>query len=376
MRSKSQAPYLVVATSGRALAASAARGGHRSVVLDCFADTDTRKLARRCCRVAHGATQQIDPRALLAAANKLAPARACAGLVYGSGLEDQPQHLAELGARRHICGNAPETVASVKDPLRFFGLLDSLGIEHPSVSIRRPAQVQGWLVKHRGGAGGGHVRPARRDDSGAGCYFQRFESGRALSALFLADASHARVIGYNEQLPAAAAELPTHRFGGLVGGLRLAPSIEARVRAIVAALVAALGLKGLNGIDFIQRAGRVLVLEVNPRPTAALDLYDADYPEGLFDRHLRACDGELPGIAGAHRAVRGLAVVYAPAPLRIDADCPFPVWCSDLPSAGTSIGAGDPLCTVHAEGGAPEQVRRQLRQRQNVLRHALFEKAA
>ncbi len=61
-------PFLVVAVTGRALAASAARGGHRVAVLDCFADRDTRELAAGCRSVVSPRALRLDSRALLRAA--------------------------------------------------------------------------------------------------------------------------------------------------------------------------------------------------------------------------------------------------------------------------------------------------------------------
>lgn len=376
MKPDAALPYLVVATSGRALAASAARGGYRSIVLDCFADTDTQRFALHCRNVAQPATQHIDSQALLAAADEFAPAHACAGVVYGSGLECGPQRLAELGAHRRICGNTPATLRSVNQPEEFFALLDRLRIAHPAVSLCRPANVDGWLVKRIGACGGAHVRPARRDEPADGCFFQRFEAGRSLSALFLANGCDARVIGINEHLPGAAAELPGYRFSGLLGGVRLAPAVEERVGAAAASLAAALRLKGLNGIDFLLQGERLLVLEINARPTAAIEVYDEDYSAGLFDRHLRACAGELAAAERAPAAVRGCAVVYAEKALTLGPRVHFPPWCSDVPAAGTYIGSGAPICTVRASGSHAEEVRSVLRRRQEALRLDLYAQAA
>src|SRR5881396_1182103 len=104
-------PFLIAAVTGRALAASAARSGVPVVVLDCFADRDTRGLARRC---------------------------RCAGLVYGSGFEGRTGLLGRLARGRRLYGNEPSVVAAVKDVRRFLPLLDRLGIRYPETRFTAP----------------------------------------------------------------------------------------------------------------------------------------------------------------------------------------------------------------------------------------------
>jgi len=138
-------PLLLVSASGRALAQSAARARVPVVVLDLFNDLDARALAVASRGVA-GRNGKFDSRRLLAAAQELCPPESCAGLVYGSGLEGRTRLLARLGNGRTLFGNRPETVAALKDPGRFFPLLDSLGIAHPEIRLDPPADVSGWLV--------------------------------------------------------------------------------------------------------------------------------------------------------------------------------------------------------------------------------------
>jgi uncharacterized protein len=370
-------PFLVVAVTGRALAESAARAGHPVVVLDLFADRDTRAAASRTRSVRAPRRLRFDGRVLLAAAGALAaPGRGCSGLVYGAGFEDRGDLLARLAAGRHLYGNDPSVVASVRDPERFFPLLDRLNIHHPEVRLRPPRSPSGWLVKQVGGAGGAQVRFAGGPRPRAGSYFQRLEQGRTLSALFLADRRRAWLIGINEQWAAAARPGRPFLYGGAVGGVALPAGTALDLRNKLDALVAATGLVGLNGVDFLLQGEEWLVLEVNPRPTATLDLYDEDYPRGLFDWHLRACKGELPLRPARARAVRAHAVVYATAPGCVGAEFVFPSWCHDIPPPGARFVAGDPVCTVHAAGGDVAGTVALLRRRRASVERAVIVAAA
>ena len=363
--------YLIAAISGRALAASAVRGGHRVVVLDYFADRDTRGVAQACRSVVAPHALRFDRRALLAAAVELAPTEQSAGLVYGSGFEGRTKFLGRLAAGRRLCGNTPQVVAAVKDPRHFFPLLQRLGIAHPEVRFQPPVDPAGWLVKHPGGAGGGHVRHASERPARSGSYYQRFESGRILSVLILADGKRALVLGFNEQWTTAARPGTPFLFGGAVNHVALSAALTRAIDDRLQALVAATGLVGLNGVDFILRESEWLVLEVNPRPTATVELYDPDYSHGLFDAHIRACAGALPRFAAPPMAARATAVVIATAGGTLPREFNFPAWCRDLPMPGTRFAAGDPVCTVHAQAPDAGDAKGLVRTRLASLEHML-----
>jgi len=367
---RSSTSYLIVAVTGRALAASAMRGGYRVAVLDCFADRDTRALASVCRSVASSHGPRFDERVLLRAAAVLTR-QSSGGVVYGSGFEGRTELLAKLASGRSLQGNAPEVVDAVRDPAVFFPLLQRLGIAHPEVRRSAPRNSTGWLVKEPGGAGGAHVRLAGASGRPAGAYFQRLEPGRTLSALFLADGRRALTLGVNRQWTAPARPDLPFLYGGAVGGVALPRRLDRELRTGLDALVSATGLVGLNGLDFILRGDRWLALELNPRPTATMELYDPDYPRGLFRWHLHACRGELPAKAAAARATRAHAVMYAPAACRTTRGVRFPRWCRDVPMPGTRFEPGDPVCSVHA--AAPNEARAiaLLRQRCALVERAL-----
>lgn len=367
-------PLLIVSASGRALAQSAARAGLKAVVLDLFNDTDLRGLCVASERVA-SVSGKFDARRLLAAAHRLCPPQRCAGLVYGSGFESRTGLLAQLARGRRLLGNAPDTVARVKDPILFSELLDSLGILHPQVRLEPPADVAGWLVKRTGGAGGSHVKAARqRHRARAQRYFQKWQAGRTLSVLFIANGREARLIGFNEQWTATAAKGGRYCYGGAVSRIGVARALQAHVAGLLARLVHATGLTGLNGLDFILDArGDAHVLEINPRPPATIELYDAD--AGLLSLHLRACGGELPQMPQLGRA-RAHAIVYAGAALQLPASMTWPQWCTDLPDCGSFIAAGAPVCSVHAEARASEAARELVGLRHASISAALLRQAA
>jgi predicted ATP-grasp superfamily ATP-dependent carboligase len=367
-------PLLIVSASGRALARSAVRSGMPVIVLDLFNDMDVRALAVGSRAVATR-SGKFDGRRLLAAARMLCPPDRSSGLVYGSGFEGRTGLLGQLARGRLLYGNAPDTVARLKDPGRFFPLLDSLGIAHPETRMERPAGPSGWLVKRTGGAGGSHVKPAlARHRARPGRYFQRLQSGRTLSALFVADGRDARVIGINEQWTAGVACCAPYCYGGAVSGVSLPDAVRIRLEGHLERLVRATGLVGLNGLDFILESDELCVLELNPRPTATIDLYDADFANGLMALHLQACRGDLPEIVRRKHA-RAHAIVYAATASRVPRDMIWPQWCTDIPRGGSLIPAGAPVCSVHAGAASSERARELVLVRRNAM-HALLRKEA
>jgi predicted ATP-grasp superfamily ATP-dependent carboligase len=336
-------PVLVAALSGRALASAACRAGDRVVVLDLFADSDTVGLAERCLRLPRGA-MGFDREALIAAATELASDTR--GLVYGAGFEHDPDLLTSLGSRLRLLGNAPETVAAAKHPLRFAALLARLGVPHPPTTTEPPAST-GWLAKATGGTGGAHVVPADRLPAAPGRYFQQRVSGSPLSVLFVADGRAVRIVGFSEQWVAADEAAP-FRYGGCAGPAQPPGNLAAAIAEVCAALAEALGLVGLNSLDLLTDGGDFQVLELNPRPGATLDIFGDSGQTSLWRCHLDAVVGRLPPPGEPCGAARAAAVVYAPWDMVMPKALSWPDWAVDRGPAGTVVRRGEPVCTVTA----------------------------
>ncbi|MGF1612107.1 MAG: ATP-grasp domain-containing protein [Kiloniellales bacterium] len=373
-------PLLIVAISGRTLAAAARRAGFEPVVIDLFNDLDTRTLAIRSQAVAGSIDEGFETEALLAAAI----ADPDLQLVYGAGFEDRPELLARLAAGRRLYGNAPETLARIKDPAYFFRLLDRLAVPHPEIALGPPEADAGWpggwLVKRIGGAGGAHVRAARREGAVAGHYFQRRSEGRSVSALFLANGRDALTLGFSLQWGAPGRGLG-FLFGGAAQPARFEPAIAETMAGILPRLVAETGLVGLNSADFLVRPDGFELLEINPRPGATLDIFDKapqgageDAGQGLLALHLAACDGVLPPTWWPAPGASACAVLYAPRDLTVPKHFAWPGWAADRPDGGSAIPAGAPLCTVLAETAETsdvDRVRQLVEQRSRQLLRAI-----
>jgi predicted ATP-grasp superfamily ATP-dependent carboligase len=337
---------LIAAASGRALAASASRGGYMPLVADFFGDEDTVALAPHV-RIDHGLTRGMDEQQLVAACNALARGRAPIGLVWGTGFEDRPQLLARIAERWRLLGNDPHVVATVKDPAALASLCRDCSIAYPDTQLSPPKDSEGWITKRRGGAGGSHIGTTiAANPSCSDVYFQRETPGVPVSAQFLADGRRAIVLGFSAQWSSPRERQP-FRYGGAVRPAGLASLTAQALMRAVERLTRAIPLVGLNSADFLVDGDEFRLLEINPRPGATLDIFEP--AEGsLFALHVAACEGELgtapPPVDGA----RAAAIVYAERDIGSFPALRWPDWSADRPQRGTAIATGEPLCTVHA----------------------------
>ena len=129
------------------------------------------------------------------------------------------------------------------------------------------------------------------------------------------------------------------------------PAALAEAGAIAEALTAEFRLRGLNGFDFILRDGRPVLIEVNPRYCASMELFDRAGSLSTFGLHLSACEGRLPPAVSLGGGFWGKAIVYAPARVTLGETA---AWMErgvrDVPHPGEVIPRGQPICTVLAWG--------------------------
>jgi len=346
-----KATILIAALSGRALAASARRGGYVPLVADFFGDQDTLDVADAHVRIEGELTRGIDETALVCALGKLSEQRRPLGIVCGAGFESRTQILQRLARRWRLFGNGRETVAKAKNPEVLSSICSDLGIPFPESSSSAPSVPADWLAKRRGGAGGSHIQPAPQARSvGGEIYYQRKVSGTPVGALFLADGERAIVLGFSAQWSSPTPRRP-YRYGGAVRPATLAAGTAESLAAAVHRLAASLSLVGLNSADFLVDGERFWLLEINPRPGATLDIFEP-LAGSLFAMHMAACAGKLVVGSPYPEGAKASAIVYAEDDIPSVPALDWPDWTADRPVVGSTIKAGQPLCTVYADDSA------------------------
>jgi uncharacterized protein len=367
LRRNSQAKtpsLLVAAVSARSLVQAARRAGFVPLAADFFADTDTQEAAHACSKLGGDLARGFRAESLLRALEELAkrapsPVR---GFVYGAGFEDRPELLRRIAQRWPVLGNDAATVERIKTPKIFFAALDRLGVLHPATVMTPPVNGAGWIAKKIGGAGGSHIVPARLVKRASSVYYQERVEGRAVSALFVGNGADARVLGFSEQWTAPGAG-KLWRYGGAVRPAALPAGIARQMASAVKRIARHFKLKGLASADFVASGDAALLLEINPRPGATLDIFDCGATP-LLRLHLEAiCAARLPARALKFEDAMASAIVYA---MRGGATPPgmvWPDWTADRPKSSEWIDKNRPICTVWARGGSSAQAKRLIKER-------------
>ncbi|MFM9912851.1 MAG: ATP-grasp domain-containing protein [Methylophilaceae bacterium] len=327
---------VVIAACARPYAVAGARAGYQVAALDAFNDAETRRFCVQSLVVkyADGGFDADDVWQKLSLLENVEAV--IEAIVYGSGLENQPELLENIAAHYPLLGNSAAVVARVKHPPSFFALLDQFHIAHPSVQYTPPS-ADGWLIKAAGGSGGTHIRASGQAQTGD--YFQRKIEGKPVSVLFLADGERVRIVGFNEQWCAPTPAMP-YRYGGAVSQAELSENAKAQMVQAVQQLTAHLALRGLNSLDFILAGDAALALEINPRLSATFDLYG-----NLFEHHLQACKGMLMPLSVVIEA-KAHVIVYAAHHLHVPESFVWPDWVVDTPL--DAVLKNQPLCSVLA----------------------------
>jgi predicted ATP-grasp superfamily ATP-dependent carboligase len=295
---------------------------------------------------------------------RLCAAHAPLGIVYGSGFEDCPGALAQLALHAPLIGSSPQALRQTKDPARFDAACAAAGLAHPEVRLAPPPAAADWLIKRRGGCGGGHVAPAAPDRAPRPDeYWQRRVSGRLVSLLFVRDARVLTPIAWSEQWTAPTRDAP-YRYSGAAGPLDFEPPSDLEPK--LAALTGDLGVRGLASADFVDDGERLWLLEINPRPGATLDVFD-DAEDPLLARHIAATRTDGAARPAKARRPRASQIVYADSDLVVPAG-EWPEGTADRPAAGTAVSAGSPVCTASASAASVADAKALIEERSRRIR--------
>ncbi|HWQ46001.1 MAG TPA: ATP-grasp domain-containing protein [Longilinea sp.] len=338
---------LLVGVSTRAMCQSAVNAGYEVISLDYFADYDQPPQIK-------SYSLSKDFHLPLSIPNLITAARGLLPLVQvvvpGAGLENIGDLLA--GSPVELWGNEPEASSKVRNQRLLKEILPGTGLELPRtlhLGDEQPGEGR-WLKKdlaHNGGVGvkDWHAGMAWR----TGEIIQEFIPGQLCSAVFVADGRQARLLGLTRQY-AGVKELGAKDYWWCGNAAPLIDmAIFQRLETAASVLTAACGLKGLNGIDFIVRDGIPYLLEVNPRWSGSVELFEKVGAYNAFDLHRWGCEGYLPSQQSIE--VRPIywakGIVYARRKIEMGYQDDWPLGdYADIPYPGEVILKGSPICSV------------------------------
>ncbi len=383
---------IVVGASTRAFAESAARAGWRVHAADLFGDLDL-EAASVAVRRLRGDGPTGYPAGLPAAVAAFPPGP-CA---YTGAVENHPEVIAAIARTRPLAGCGPAAIAVVRDHARLAALVGGAGLKSPA-TVATPDGVPldgSFLVKPVRTAGGrGIARWYGQLLSAAGPFvWQEHVAGENWSAAFVADRHGCRLVAATRQLVGCdwCGAKPFAYCGSIdVPLAALAADVREAFERLGTALATIDGLVGLIGVDaVVDAAGRVHVIEVNPRPTASMELAERATGRSIAALHLAACGlasppkPGLPATAGIWaKAVVFTAESVSPSPGAIAALAA--AWnaadglaaIADIPAAGEVVPSGGPLVTVFARGADAAAALGVLRERVAAVRAAFSPRAA
>jgi len=328
---------LIVARSGRMLAALARQAGLLPLLVDCFADTDSRTLAVDWRLI--GSLHVEDVRI---AVTQLRYSHRLDLVIYGSGLEGYPDTVDYLQRQGHLLGNSGEVIRALQQKAAWFSRLSTLGIAFPETQFIPPQHCKGWLLKPWVGEGGTDIR-RYMDEDGADSsryYWQRFQAGVSMSALFAAGNGEVKILGFNRQW----CEEGSFAFSGISNVAEISAAVNRTVTEWLLKLTAAVPLCGLGSLDFLAEGDECYFLEINPRIPASAQLYGGQ----AFSAHCSACAGKVAEIAVDRQPTMVYQIVFAANSVRIPEDVNWPAYVFDRPAAGSIIGKGQPICSIIA----------------------------
>ena len=388
-------PLILVGASVRSLAQSAQKAGWSVYAADLFGDHDLLASTVRLERIGDvlGPDQAFSTYPTgLACAAKLFP---CGPWCYTGALENYPDLIDSIAANRPLAGNSGSTVTRVRDSTQLARAIQDAGLLFPQTHTS-PSAVStdgSFLIKPIASAGGRGIKrwtvqaatdyalryssdlESLSDSPHPRHVWQQWIEGDSYSAAFVCSRGTARLFAVSQQLTGlewcAAA---THAYCGSVA-LPLADvpiQIQRQLNERGSLLAGRFDLIGLVGVDCVINSKQELVIiEINPRPTASMELWERSTGGSLATTHLRACGFSTPPPAAMSEGLRQRAAtmpqIWSKSILFARHDCEITVglfdrllrlgqqWAdgdwpplADLPRPAQVIPAGAPLLTLFA----------------------------
>lgn len=372
---------LVIGVDVVSIAASARRAGYKVFSVDFYGDIDLRHICeeslsiiRQCLGKSCGLFERdYKVNLLLKLIKKLLKKHSVDGVVFGSGLEDNPLVLEEINDMIPVIGNTPELHVKVRDKKKFFQTLRQLGISHPQTTVIDNFDEAKQRVKDLGypvvlkpitSFGGSEVQRIESErelkeafkivsSSNKGYMVQEYISGIPASVSLISTSEDVVALSVNEQLLGVRRLGMWSPFGycGNIVPLSSSMQVFKSCKTVAERIISHFGLVGTNGVDFVvSKEGIPYVMEVNPRFQGTLECVERVYGVNVVKAHVEACvDRRLLRKAFVSRGFCTRLILYSPQRAVVP-DLRAFYGVRDVPLIGAIVEEGEPLCSITSVG--------------------------
>jgi len=359
---------MIVGACARAAAQSAHQAGYQVVSVDLFADSDT-------CQVATCESLLNYPDGIPEFVSKYAPDAVC---ITGA-LENYPSILGQLKDLSWLLAPPVSAITTIRSPFQFKALLQASGFLFPDITEDRVPPHGIWIAKPYLSAAGHHIHAVTKDtECPTGYYLQQFVSGRPMSVSYLLQQDSTTILGTSQLTQGEESGKREFQF---YGAITCPLAQHHRLLLDLGNLLRKIGLRGLTGVDFmLTDENHLIILEVNPRYTATMELYEHRWEQSLMALHVSAFqDTDMVAVESSSSAVAGKQIIYANQSVVItkelmsqflDLAADHDLDLADIPHHGTSIRCGQPILTLLGTDQDGDSLKQRLRMAgSSILQH-------
>ena len=371
---------LIIGASARAAVASARQSSWAIHAMDMFGDIDTRTQSNF--QLLHNY-----PTDCISLLPDVQPDVIC---VTGA-MENHPNVLRELTTRATLLAPAVDQIARMRDPFDLQAVLASSRFQYPRTFVsneRLPLDETQWLKKPIASAAGQGIHAVDNTYTSSPdptMIIQERISGRSISVGFLMHPARTELLGCTEQL-LGHSELQASEFQycGSIGPLHISGSTNRQLLELGKFLQQEYALRGLIGVDLILHDEQLWLIEINPRYTASMELFESQFDRSMIQLHLDSFSSNPANFSRIDHAKThyGKAILFAQTTTQIPIDFQ-PIWqaalnsqcprVADLPAIRTTVLAGHPLFTIFARSESTAETKAKLHQQATVFYNRLYD---
>ena len=255
-----------------------------------------------------------------------------------------------------------------------------------------------WLIKSSQAGGGIGITDWNSDDTvfspesiiqNPQLYVQQYRRGEPIGVTMLSSEYGSVVVGAASSFGRSTqAFMPKYTYRGSIGAFTLQEDQLTRLQRFAAMVTHETGFLGLWQVDFLLDKSELILLEINPRWSASMEILDTIYDVRLVAHHCE-CSTQSITFERWQEVTKkfsllpllpcgrfmGKIVMYAKETLFVDNQQSDSWWLdrwkadsfsanlqyADIPCAGTKIDAGQPVLTCIATGSSVKNVSRQFK---------------